>query len=175
MQVLKINEEVYLQVSDRFSELCLMLLPSLNITLAKTRESASQGLSVSVRSNLGAGDSTSMASLEGSFGLEQLSGGQRSLVSLALLVAAAQEGSHSSVILLDEVDAALDEVNQALVARLLRVFSHSHGAQVICVSHNKAFQQICDAIINIARDGDSGGSVVCAQKAEKRYDCMSLE
>ena len=42
----------------------------------------------------------------------QRAGGQRTLVSLAVLLAAAQVESHSSVLLLDEVDAALDEHNQ---------------------------------------------------------------
>lgn len=99
-QVLRINEEVFLSVADRFSELCLMLLPSLKINLVKTKECASQGLAVTIKHSKD----------EGRFGLEQLSGGQRSLVSLSLLVAAAQEGSHSSALLLDEIDAALDEV-----------------------------------------------------------------
>ena len=47
-----------------------------------------------------------------SSGLGQLSGGQRTLVSLALLLAAARAGSRSSLFVMDEVDAALDEHNQ---------------------------------------------------------------
>ena len=41
--------------------------------------------------------------------LSALSGGQRSVVSLMLLLAAARVGAHSSLLLLDEVDSALDE------------------------------------------------------------------
>ncbi len=88
-------------------------------------------------------------------------GGQRTLVSLALLLALAQCSSSSSsgstagggdaaasggagggpgtgggtgggggLWLLDEVDAALDEHNQAAVARLLRHLAHGEGCQV---------------------------------------------
>ena len=135
-------------MSDRFTQLCSMLIPSLHIALTKTHACASQGLGVTVkRSVVGrgspgrdrgedasgwreeeeaedadmggavdAGDNPSSAvtatAAAGLGSLEQLSGGQRSLVSLSLLLAAAQEGSHSSVLLLDEVDAALDENNQ---------------------------------------------------------------
>lgn len=73
-----------------------------------------------------------------------------------------QEGSHSSVILLDEVDAALDEANQALVAQLLKSFSHRGGAQVVCVSHNVAFQQACDAVVSVSQ-GSSGASLMTSE------------
>jgi ABC-type uncharacterized transport system ATPase component len=42
--------------------------------------------------------------------LGQLSGGQRTLVSLAMLLAVARTGGACGLLLLDEVDAALDEV-----------------------------------------------------------------
>ena len=149
-QVLQVNERVLVQVSDRFTQLCGMLIPSLHIALTKTHACASQGLAVTVkRSVVGRGgpgrdrgedasgwrevekeaedadmgvavneaednpsSAVSATAAAGLGSLEQLSGGQRSLVSLSLLLAAAQEGSHSSVLLLDEVDAALDENNQ---------------------------------------------------------------
>jgi len=74
------------------------------------------------------------------------------------------------VMLLDEVDAALDESNQALVAQLLKSFSHRGGAQVVCVSHNAAFQQACDALVNVSR-GPSGAT---AMMSEKRSGCPNL-
>ncbi len=49
--------------------------------------------------------------------LGQLSGGQRSLASLALLLAVARAGRRCSLFLMDEVDAALDEANQVNGAR----------------------------------------------------------
>ena len=69
--------------------------------------------------------------------------------------------------LLDEVDAALDESNQALVAQLLKRFSQLSGAQVVCVSHNAAFQEACDATVNVSR-GPSGASVMSSEKCRDR-------
>ena len=68
-----------------------MLLPSLTITLVKTHTCASQGLEVKIQRNCAMMASMQKGDLTGS--LEQLSGGQRTLVSLALLLSAAQVGS----------------------------------------------------------------------------------
>lgn len=57
------------------------------------------------------------------------SGGQRTLVSVALLLAVSAAGARSRVVLMDEVDAALDEHNQKSVARLLRHLAHVEGCQ----------------------------------------------
>lgn len=117
-------------------------------------------------------------------GLEALSGGQRTLVSLAFMVAARAVGggtSSSSVLLADEVDAALDSVNQEQAARLLRLLctcstgesptqsNRANGtanasehrpalAQVLCISHSPIFQQLCDKVIKLRRS--VGGTVL---------------
>jgi chromosome segregation protein len=69
-----------------------------------------------------------------------LSGGERSLAGLALILAlAAGDGGAGSpsgrLLILDEVDAALDEANAARLARLLRDLQEEH--QILCVTHNK--------------------------------------
>ena len=66
-----------------------MLLPSLSITLVKTKACASQGLEVNLHRNSMMAVKEGLPSLT-SGSLEQLSGGQRTLVSLALLLSAAQ-------------------------------------------------------------------------------------
>ena len=117
-------------VEKKFSELCGKQLPSLTLSLVRqpgpsaSSSSAPSGATVQfVRAKL---DTSSEAAAGGKGGkgsgcdegsapqgtLEQLSGGQRTLVSLALFLASAWAGSHSSVLLMDEVDAALDEHNQ---------------------------------------------------------------
>ncbi len=56
---------------------------------------------------------------------------------------AACAGAGQRVLLLDEVDAALDEPNQARVAALLKQLAGGSGAaarQVLAVTHNAAFQ-----------------------------------
>jgi chromosome segregation ATPase len=48
---------------------------------------------------------------------------------------------------LDEVDAALDEGNQEMVAKVIaKFFQHS---QVFCVSHHTAMQLHSDLLINV--------------------------
>ena len=110
--------------------------------------------------------------------LEQLSGGQRTLISLALLLATANaECSNSHLLLLDEVDAALDEHNTRRVAGLLHQLAHAPvavgdgkrqqsrkgqaagatggGCQILCVSHNKAFQGLCDGLLHVGKNSSS--------------------
>ncbi len=99
---------MFLSVAERFKALCAMMMPSMICSLVKVHECASKGLVINC-SMQGAAIQT----IPTSGSLEQLSGGQRTLASLALLLATAQHGNPSSILLLDEVDAALDERNQA--------------------------------------------------------------
>lgn len=100
--------------------------------------------------------------------LGQLSGGQQTLVSLAMLLAVARSGNGSSLFLMDEIDAALDEHNQARASALLRQLAHAgdnSGCQILCVTHNAAFQQVCDAFVQVVR-GPHGSSMPAAAAAE---------
>ena len=64
-----------------------------------------------------------------------LSGGERSLTSLALLFAIISHNPPPFAIL-DEVEAALDKLNSEQVAHLLKEYSKK--AQIIVISHNDA-------------------------------------
>jgi hypothetical protein len=92
--------------------------------------------------------------------LGQLSGGQRTLVSMAMLLAVARTGSVCGLLLLDEVDAALDEVNQSRASALLRQLAHDKASacQVLCVTHNASFQESCDGFVRVTKSA-SGHSV----------------
>jgi ABC-type hemin transport system ATPase subunit len=68
----------------------------------------------------------------------------------ACILQAAQTGARSRLFLLDEVDAALDESNQACVAMLLKqMCSSGAGCQCLCVTHSAAFQANCDALVQV--------------------------
>ena len=58
----------------------------------------------------------------------------------------------SLVLLMDEIDAALDEHNTQCVGKLLKDVSRK--TQVIAVSHHKEFHQVADHIVRMhAADG----------------------
>ncbi len=67
--------------------------------------------------------------------VQLLSGGERALTALALLFAILQ-AQRPPFLVLDEVDAALDEANADRFARLLQEMSHN--TQCIVITHNRA-------------------------------------
>ena len=58
----------------------------------------------------------------------------------------------SMVVLMDEVDAALDEHNTRRIGQLMKELARS--TQVIAISHRKEFQQLADHIVRLHKDGD---------------------
>ena len=86
-------------------------------------------------------------------GLALLSGGERSLVALAFCLALAQTRP-APVYLLDEVEAALDDVNLRRFLDLVR--SLSAGTQFVLITHQQPTVEIADAIYGVTmRDGVS--------------------
>ena len=78
--------------------------------------------------------------------ISELSGGQKGLLSLSFVFSLCSL-KPSPLYLLDEVDAALDEGNQEMVAKVIaKFFQHS---QVFCVSHHTAMQLHSDLLINV--------------------------
>ncbi len=75
-----------------------------------------------------------------------LSGGEKSLTALALLVGIFQY-QPSPFCVLDEVDAALDETNVGRLADLLH--SLSHDTQFLLVTHSKRMMQAADLIYGV--------------------------
>lgn len=82
--------------------------------------------------------------------LDALSGGEKTLVAIAFVLALAA-GRPVPFYLLDEVDAALDQANSERLARLLREFAK--GAQVIVVSHNEELVRHADRIYGVVLRG----------------------
>ncbi len=86
--------------------------------------------------------------------LETLSGGEKSLVSIAALFALTTI-SPPPFLVLDEVDAALDEANTRRFANLIKEFSKT--TQFVVVTHNRATMEVADILygITIGPDGVS--------------------
>jgi chromosome segregation protein len=95
--------------------------------------------------------------------LSLLSGGERSLAAVALLVAIFK-ARPSPFYILDEVEAALDDAN---LGRLLTVFEQlRESSQLIVITHQKRTMEIADALYGVSMRGD-GVSAVVGQRVAK--------
>ncbi|WP_433326750.1 chromosome segregation protein SMC [Spirillospora sp. CA-294931] len=89
--------------------------------------------------------------------LSLLSGGERSLVAIAFLVAVFK-ARPSPFYVLDEVEAALDDTN---TQRLLRVFEElRESSQLIIITHQKRTMEGADALYGVSMRGDGVTQVV---------------
>jgi chromosome segregation protein len=89
--------------------------------------------------------------------LSLLSGGERALVAVAFLVALFK-ARPSPFYVLDEVEAALDEVN---LGRLLEIYEELREAsQLIVVTHQKRTMEVADALYGVSMRGDGVTAVI---------------
>jgi chromosome segregation protein len=96
--------------------------------------------------------------------LSLLSGGERSLTAIALLVAIFR-ARPSPFYVLDEVEAALDDRN---LGRLLELLEGLRDAsQLIVITHQKRTMEIADALYGVTMRGD-GVSAVVSQRLRER-------
>ncbi|MDO5500938.1 MAG: AAA family ATPase, partial [Propionibacteriaceae bacterium] len=92
--------------------------------------------------------------------LSLLSGGERSLVAVAFLVALFI-ARPSPFYILDEVEAALDDVN---LGRLLEIYEQlRQTSQLLVITHQKRTMEIADALYGVTMRGD-GVSTVISQR-----------
>jgi len=89
--------------------------------------------------------------------LDVLSGGERSLVGIAAVFAMISV-SPPPFLVLDEVDAPLDEHNARRFAEMLREFSKH--TQFIVVTHNRATMESADVLYGVTLDEDGTSKVV---------------
>ncbi len=98
--------------------------------------------------------------------LSLLSGGERSLVALAYLFAVFRSRP-SPFYLMDEVEAALDDVNLQRFLGLVHEFRD--GAQLIIVSHQKRTMEAADALYGVTM-APGGSSKVISQKVPRHRE-----
>jgi len=88
-----------------------------------------------------------------------LSGGERSLAGLALILSLAEgNGGEGRLLILDEVDAALDEANAARLALLLRELQRDH--QILCVTHNRLTMHQASRLVGVASGATSTSTLL---------------
>jgi len=90
-------------------------------------------------------------------GLEMLSGGEKSLVSIAVLFALISV-SPPPFLVLDEVDAALDEKNTRRFSEMIKDFSKK--TQFIIVTHNRATMESSDVLYGVTMEEDGVSKVL---------------
>lgn len=89
--------------------------------------------------------------------LSLLSGGERSLTAVALLVAIFK-ARPSPFYVMDEVEAALDDTN---LGRLLTIFRElQQASQLIIITHQKRTMEIADALYGVSMRGDGVTKVI---------------
>jgi chromosome segregation protein len=89
--------------------------------------------------------------------LSLLSGGERSLVAVALLVAIFK-ARPSPFYIMDEVEAALDDTN---LGRLITLFEELRdSSQLVVITHQKRTMEVADALYGVSMRGDGVTTVV---------------
>jgi chromosome segregation protein len=144
-------------VNEHFSSLVAMLFPggTGRMVLTEPEDLLNTGVEIEVRP---AGRNVRRVSL--------LSGGERSMAALAFLFAVFRSRP-SPFYLMDEVEAALDDVNLHRFLGLVRQFRHE--AQLLIVSHQKRTMETGDALYGVTM-APGGSSQVVSQKVERQIE-----
>jgi chromosome segregation protein len=141
-------------VNEHFSTLIAMLFPggTGRLMLVDPDDLLNTGVEIEVRP---AGRNVRRVSL--------LSGGERSMAALAFLFAVFRSRP-SPFYMMDEVEAALDDVNLSRFLALVHEFRDE--AQLLIVSHQKRTMETGDALYGVTM-APGGSSQVVSQKVEK--------
>nr|CCA18783.1 chromosome segregation protein Smc putative [Albugo laibachii Nc14] len=120
----RVNQLAFESIARRFQQIFEQAIPSKRAIMALRGEKVELGIEFRVQ------DQSSNLTKS----TKEMSGGQLALLGMSYIFALAS-CSASPLCILDEIDAALDEQNQAIIASLAA--SNFSSIQVICVSHHK--------------------------------------
>jgi chromosome segregation protein len=95
--------------------------------------------------------------------LSLLSGGERSLTALALLLAIFR-ARPSPFYILDEVEAALDDRNLGRLLDVLEVLRER--SQLVIITHQKRTMEIADALYGVSMRGDGVTTLISQRLRE---------
>ncbi|GAA2116043.1 chromosome segregation protein SMC [Nocardioides bigeumensis] len=150
-RVEEVFKEAYADVSKAFDETFARLFPGGEgrLVLTEPGDMLATGVEVEARPP---GKKIKRLSL--------LSGGERSLVAVAFLVALFK-ARPSPFYILDEVEAALDDTN---LGRLLEIYEELRAhSQLLVITHQKRTMEVGDALYGVTMRGD-GVSTVISQR-----------
>ena len=153
-EIMRVFTDAFADVNAHFQVLVGTLFPggTGRLSLSEPEDLLDTGVEVEARP---AGKNVRKLSL--------LSGGERSLVALAFLFAVFRSRP-SPFYLMDEVEAALDDVNLHRFLDLLHEFREE--AQLIIVSHQKRTMEAADALYGVTMT-PGGSSKVVSQKVRR--------
>lgn len=159
-EITRVFAEAFADVNEHFQNLVATLFPggTGRLTLTDPANILDTGVEVEARP---AGKNVRRLTL--------LSGGERSLVALAFLFAVFRSRP-SPFYLMDEVEAALDDVNLHRFLSLLHQFRLE--AQLIIVSHQKRTMETADALYGVTMQ-PGGSSKVVSQKVRRDPDAAA--
>ena len=150
-RILQVFTEAYADVEREFSQVFSSLFPGGEgrLLLTDPSDMLTTGVEVEARPP---GKKVKRLSL--------LSGGEKSLTAVAMLVAIFR-ARPSPFYIMDEVEAALDDVN---LQRLLGLFEQlRERSQLIVITHQKPTMEIADALYGVTMQGD-GITQIISQK-----------
>ena len=153
-RVQQIFMEAYEEVSEHFTDIFARLFPGGDgrLFLTNPDDLLNTGVDVEARPP---GKRIKRLSL--------LSGGEKSLTAIAMLVAIFK-ARPSPFYVLDEVEAALDDVN---LGRLLMIFEElRESSQLIIITHQKRTMEIADALYGVTMRGDGVTEVISQRLRE---------
>jgi len=153
-RVERIFTEAYTDTAKAFEEVFPRLFPGGEgrLVLTEPKDLLTTGIDIEARP---AGKKVKRLSL--------LSGGERSLTAIALLIAIFK-ARPSPFYVMDEVEAALDDIN---LQRLLGILQElQEDSQLIIVTHQKRTMEIADALYGTTMRGDGVTTVVSQRLRE---------
>ncbi|MCZ7525195.1 MAG: AAA family ATPase [Acidimicrobiia bacterium] len=157
-EIVAVFEAAFADVSAHFSDLFATLFPggAGRLTLTDPEDLLGTGIEIEARPS---GKNVRRLSL--------LSGGERSLTALAYLFAVFR-ARPSPFYLLDEVEAALDDVN---LHRFLDLVHEFRGeAQLLVVSHQKRTMEAADCLYGVSMPPGGSSRVVSQRLREEREE-----
>lgn len=147
-RILQVFAEAYADVEREFSQVFSALFPGGEgrLLLTDPNDMLTTGVEVEARPP---GKKVKRLSL--------LSGGEKSLTAVAMLVAIFR-ARPSPFYVMDEVEAALDDVN---LRRLIGLFEQLRSqSQLIVITHQKPTMEIADALYGVSMQGDGITAVI---------------